>query len=91
MNTITVTWVTNGVDRCIVGYVYKALVEVEEALNGRLGQVVGFWSQSPKDLDMVEASINHGGIVNVSLINYNAYKNSLLIEAVKKVNYSSNK
>ena len=85
---VAVIWVTNGMDQCTVGYLKASLMAICEAIDGRLGQVVGFWSHpQDNDINKKQASINHGGIVDVALVDYDAIKDTILLEAVAKVEY----
>lgn len=38
-------WVTDGIDRCLVGFVDSSTEERKRFLNGRLGQVVEFYEE----------------------------------------------
>lgn len=43
---IGVYWVTDGIDRCLVGFLPRHCVRHKERFEGRIGQIIEFLAQS---------------------------------------------
>jgi len=70
-------WVTDGIDRCCVGYVDPRYYERMDLLQGRLGQVVEFLEHS-RSAAKISYSDRHDGVCRVALIDEPKEDDSLL-------------
>ena len=64
---LAAVWITDGMDRCIVGYVDPRALAVRHRLEGRLGQVTDLFSMSESS-SKNRYSTTHKGVCLVSLI-----------------------
>ena len=64
---LCVYWVTDGVDRCRVGFLQRHLVKHHSNYDGKLAQVVEFLSTSDSPADKAKAHRNKG-ICRASII-----------------------
>lgn len=60
-------WITEGMDRCIVGYVDPRAMEVRERLEGRLAQVTELFSLSQSKTKN-RYSMAHKGVCLAALV-----------------------
>lgn len=60
-------WVSDGIDRCIVGRVGCSAMELLDHLEGRLAQVTEFFSES-KDAKKKSFSKDNGGVFLAVLV-----------------------
>lgn len=64
-------WITDGMDRCVVGYVDpRAATAVRERLEGRIGQVTELFSQSPSKTKNRYSIANKGVCLAALVENY---------------------
>jgi hypothetical protein len=66
-NAIAVYWVTDGVDRCMVGFLKREAVQNADKYDGKLAQVVSFLSKSD-DLEEQEFSEMNAGACIAAMI-----------------------
>lgn len=64
---IAAVWVTDGIDRCIIGRVNPAAIDHAERLEGRLCQVTDFFSQSEFEAKK-DYSTDHKGVIVAQII-----------------------
>ena len=57
---LSVFWVTDGVDRCRVGFLPRHLIKHKEHYDGRLGQVIDFLTTSESPGDKAKSHRNKG-------------------------------
>ena len=77
-------WVTDGVDRCVVGRVSAELVSQEEQLEGRLAQVFQCYWDSESQSKLAYSRLNEGVCVGVLIDKY-VEGDKLLIDIVELV------
>ena len=60
---IAAVWVTDGIDRCIIGHVDPAAIKHAERLEGRLCQVTNFFLKSTSTAKNEYSSVHNGVII----------------------------
>lgn len=64
---IAVYWVTDGVDRCRVGFLKRELVQDAEKYDGKIAQVVAFLSESEDADEQAYSEMNAGACYAVMI------------------------
>jgi len=79
-----VIWVTNGLNRCQVGYLPAKYIGLKERLNGRIAQVVEIFSFSSNN-HKLNYSACYQGVCQVVLIDFNRDDDGILNDMLSDV------
>jgi hypothetical protein len=60
ITAIAVYWITDGIDRCLVGFVDINQLRQPVNLDGKVGQIVEFLSESDDDNDQARSRMFQG-------------------------------